>query len=99
MYLVYVLVCNAIQLTSDGGVQLLLLAEFGDADVVVEHGSDLLLVGDELVAIDHLGDGVVEAPHLKQRGRIVAPLYETCRKEIQALSITVTQVRVTIRLQ
>ena len=52
-------------LTGDGGVELLLLAELVDPHVVVKHGADLLLVGDELVAEDHLVDGVIKAPNLQ----------------------------------
>ena len=51
-------------LTGDGSVPLLRLAQLVDADVVVEHGPDLLLVGDELIAEDHLFLRVVEAAHL-----------------------------------
>ena len=52
-------------LTGDGSVPLLRLAQLVDADVVVEHGPDVLLIGDELVAEYHLVDGVVEAPNLE----------------------------------
>ena len=55
------------RLTGDGSVPLLRLAQFGDADIVVEHGPDLLLVGNELIAEDHLFLGVVEAAHLYAR--------------------------------
>ena len=59
--------CCISALTSERLVSLVPLAERVDLDEVVEHRTDLLLVGDELVAEDHLVHVVVEASDLWQR--------------------------------
>ena len=51
-------------LTCESAVFLILFAQLPDLDLVVEHGPDLVLGGDELVLEDHLVDVVVEAPDL-----------------------------------